>query len=255
MKFILGKKMNMTQLWSDDKVIPCTAVQVGPCFVTQVKDDKTDSYKAIQVSYGERKAKNISKSVKGHLNKAISRDNVAFLREFRVDDTNNVELGKFIDASSFTVGDIVDVVGTSKGKGFQGVVKRHGFSGSKKTHGNKDQLRASGSIGATGPAHVFKGTKMGGRMGGDRVTTKNLEIVDIDLENNILFIKGAIPGSINSLIMVKGNGELILKDLNKEVKEEKVDVKEEAPVEEEKKEEEAPVEEEKKEEEAPVEEK
>ncbi len=243
--------MNMTQIWSDDKVIPCTAVQAGPCFVTQVKDDKSDSYKAIQVSYGERKAKNISKSVKGHLKKAISRDNVAFLREFRVNDVSNIETGKFIDASSFSIGDIVSVVSTSKGKGFQGVVRRHGFSGTKKTHGNKDQLRASGSIGAKGPAHVFKGTKMGGRMGGDRVTVKNLEVVDIDLENNILFIKGAIAGAVNSLVMVKGDGEIILKDLNSEIKEEKVDVVEEVAS----SEEETPTVEEAPVEETPVEEK
>lgn len=218
MKFILGKKIKMTQIWQGDKVVPCTLVQAGPCFITQVKNDKSDSYKAVQISYGERKAKNISKPVKGHLKKALGREDVRYLREFRLkEDNSNIELGKMIDVSTFVSGDIVDVTGTSKGKGFQGVVRRHGFSGSKKTHGNKDQLRASGSVSAKGPAHVFKGTRMGGRMGGDRVTTKNMEVIDIDLENNILYVKGAVPGAVNSLVIIKGEGDLVVKEnVNKE---------------------------------------
>lgn len=229
MKFILGKKMKMTQIWQGDKVIPCTLVQAGPCFVTQIKNDKSDSYKSVQISYGERKSKNISKSVKGHVKKALGREDVRYLREFRLkEDNSNIEIGKMIDVSTFAGGDIVDVTGTSKGKGFQGVVRRHGFSGSKKTHGNKDQLRASGSVGPKGPAHVFKGTKMGGRMGGDRITTKNMEIVDIDLENNVIFVKGAVPGATNSLVIIKGEGELLVKD---SVKTEKVKEKKEELVE------------------------
>lgn len=220
MKFILGKKKNMTQIWKNDIVVACTAVQVGPCFVTQVKNIENDSYLAVQISYGQRKPKNISKPVKGHLKKALNRDDVRYLREFRIKENNsNVELGKMIDSSTFSVGDIVDVSSVSKGKGFQGVVKRHGFSGSKKTHGNKDQLRASGSIGAKGPAHVFKGMRMGGRMGGDKVTIKNLEVVDIDLENNILYIKGAVPGAVNALVMISGQGDLIVKDGKKNIEE------------------------------------
>ena len=223
MKFILGKKVKMTQIWQGDKIVPCTIVQAGPCFVTQVKNDKSDSYKAVQISYGERKAKNISKSVKGHLKKSLGKDNVQYLREFRLkEDNTNLEVGKMIDSSTFAGGDVVDVVATSKGKGFQGVVRRHGFSGSKKTHGNKDQLRASGSVGPKGPAHVFKGTRMGGRMGGDRVTVKNMEIAQVDLENNLLFIKGAIPGTVNSLVMVKGEGELVVKNATTENKKENV---------------------------------
>lgn len=211
--------MNMTQVWSGDNVVSCTLVQAGPCLVTQIKDDKSDSYKAVQISYGYKKPKNLSKSVKGHLKKAINREDARYLREFRLKEDNpNLELGKVIDVSTFAKGDIIDVVSTSKGKGFQGVVRRHGFSGTKKTHGNKDQLRASGSVGAKGPAHVFKGTRMGGRMGGDRVTTKNLEIVDVDIENNILFIKGAVPGATNGLVMIKGQGELIVKDLKENIK-------------------------------------
>jgi len=150
-----------------------------------------------------------------------------FLNQLEGIESLNPEIksGDIVDVSTFSKGDIVDVVGTSKGKGFQGVVKRHGFSGQKKTHGNKDQLRASGSVGAIGPARVFKGKRMGGRMGGDRVTIKNLEIVDIDLENNFLFIKGAVPGCSNSLLMIKGLGDLLTKkeDIKAEEKvEEKV---------------------------------
>lgn len=214
--------MQMTQIWQGDKVVPCTLVQAGPCFVTQIKNEEKDSYKAVQISYGQRKAKNISKPVKGHLKKALGRDDVRYLKEFRLkNDNSNLEIGKMIDASTFSSGDVVDVIATSKGKGFQGVVRRHGFSGSKKTHGNKDQLRASGSVGPKGPAHVFKGTRMGGRMGGDRVTIKNMEVVDVDQEKNILFIKGAIPGAVNSLVMVKGEGELVIKDSNPNSLEEK----------------------------------
>jgi len=222
MKFILGKKINMTQLWDNDKVVSVTRVQAGPCIITQVKDENTDNYKAIQLAYGERKPKNISKPVRGHLKKAgIEKENSRYLREFRVSEIKpEMKTGGIVDVSIFSKGDIVDVVGTSKGKGFQGVVKRHGFSGSKKTHGNKDQLRASGSIGALGPAHVFKGTRMGGRMGGDCITMKNLEIVDVDLENNILFIKGAVPGCESGLLMIKGKGELIIKDENQKKVEE-----------------------------------
>lgn len=226
MKFILGKKINMTQLWDNDKVVAVTRVQAGPCVITQVKDDSTDNYRAIQLAYGERKPKNISKPVRGHLKKAgIEKENARHLREFRVSEIKpEMKTGGVIDVSIFSKGDIVDVTGTSKGKGFQGVVRRHGFSGSKKTHGNKDQLRASGSIGALGPAHVFKGTRMGGRMGGDRITMKNLEIVDIDLENNILSIKGAIPGCESGFLMIKGDGDLVIKDKNEKAVEEVAEV-------------------------------
>lgn len=221
MKFILGKKVNMTQLWDNDKVVAVTKVQAGPCVITQVKDDSTDNYKAIQLAYGERKPKNISKPVRGHLKKAgIEKENSRHLREFRITEIKpEMKNGGVIDVSTFSKGDIIDVTGISKGKGFQGVVRRHGFSGSKKTHGNKDQLRASGSIGALGPAHVFKGTRMGGRMGGDRVTTKNLEVVEVDVENNVLFIKGAVPGCESGLLIIKGKGDLIIKDKNEKIEE------------------------------------
>lgn len=216
MKFILGKKLNMTQVWEGDKCISVTKVLAGPCVISQVKDIDSDNYKALQLAFGNRKLKNITKPLRFHLKKAgISAENARCVREFRVDEiTPEMKVGSIIDISTFAKGDIVDVIGVSKGKGFQGVVKRHGFAGSKKTHGNKDQLRASGSIGALGPAQVFKGTKMGGRMGGDRVTVKNLEIISIDEENNILYIKGAIPGGRNGLLMIRGAGDLLIKEAN-----------------------------------------
>jgi large subunit ribosomal protein L3 len=207
MKYILGKKMEMTQVWHGDQAISVTKVQAGPCVVVCSKNIKNDSYEAVQLGFGERKEKNIKKPQKGHL-KGLG--NIRFLREFRV-AAGDLKRGDKIDVSTFTVGDEIDVIATSKGKGFQGGVKRHGFSGSKKTHGNKDQLRMPGSVGATGPAHIFKGTRMAGRMGGDRVTIKNSEIVEIDLENNILMIKGGIPGAKNGLVIIQGEGELIFK--------------------------------------------
>jgi len=205
MKFIIGKKIEMTQVWqSDDKVTAVTKIQAGPCKVVQLKNNEKDGYEAVQIGYGERKEKNIKKPQKNHT-KGLG--NIRYLREFRT-STENLKRGDIIDVSSFEVGDVVNATGTSKGRGFQGVVKRHGFKGTKASHGNKDQLRMPGSIGATGPAHVFKGTRMGGRMGGDRVTLTNLEVVEIDKENNIISIKGAIPGARNGLVLIKGKGEL-----------------------------------------------
>jgi large subunit ribosomal protein L3 len=206
MKFIIGKKIEMTQVWTNDKVAAVTKVSVGPCVVTQVKNNGSDGYNAVQLGFGEKKEKNINKPQKGHL-KNLS--NFRYLREFRVEDTD-LKRGDEIDLASFVNGDKVVVSSISKGKGFQGVVKRHGFKGTKKTHGNKDQLRMPGSIGATGPAHVFKGTRMGGRMGGDQVTIKNQELVEVDKENNIILIKGSIPGARNSLVLISGEGDLKL---------------------------------------------
>ncbi len=225
MKFILGKKIEMTQIWKDEEVIAVTKVQAGPCFVTQVKNEEKDGYKAVQVGFDKKKEKNIKKPQIGHLKK--SKSGLRYLKEFRFknEDLPQLELGDVIKVDTFAEGDKVKVSGVSKGRGFQGVVKRHGFHGSRKTHGNKDQLRMPGSIGATGPAHVFKGTRMGGRMGGDKITIANLELVKIDLENNILYIKGAVPGARNSLLMIYGDGEVKVskpeKDLKQEVKEEK----------------------------------
>lgn len=206
MKFIAGKKMSMTQIWSGDMVIPVTPVLAGPCVITQVKNKAKDGYEALQLAFGERKEKNINKPQLGHFKKTGVKP--AHVREFRLDKAADFKIGDVVSVEAFVVGDKVAATGTSKGRGFQGVVKRHHFHGFRKTHGNKDQERMPGSIGAKGPAHVFKGTRMGGRMGGDRVTTTNLEIVAIDAEKNILFVKGAVPGAINGLITIKGDGEL-----------------------------------------------
>lgn len=219
MKFIIGKKIEMTQVWQGDKVVAVTRVQAGPCVVTQVKNIENDGYKAVQLGFGKRKEKNIAKPQKGHM-KGLG----AFMsmKEFRT-EAGETKVGDVINVDTFAVGDGIQVIGVSKGKGFQGVVKRHGFKGSKKTHGNKDQLRMPGSAGATGPAHVFKGMRMGGRMGGDQVTVKNLEIVAVDTENNILSIKGAVPGARNGLVLISGEGELKISQANTETKEEKIE--------------------------------
>ena len=198
MKFILGKKIEMTQVFRDDgTVVPVTLIQAGPCVVTQIRTDKKDGYNAVQIGYGLKRS--LNKPLSGHLKDL---DNFRYMREFRVAESEH-KRGDKIDVSIFESGDKVDVTGVSKGQGFQGVVKRHGFAGSPASHGHKDQLRMPGSIGATGPAHVFKGTKMAGQMGNTQVTVKNLEIEKIDPKNNVLAIKGAIPGARNSLVMIK----------------------------------------------------
>ena len=205
MKFIIGKKIDMTQVWQNDQVIAVTRVQAGPCTIVQLKNKDNDGYEAVQLSYGEQKEKKIKKPQLGHLKKANVK--AKYLREFR-NTINSLNVGDKIDVSTFVIGDKIKVKATSKGKGFQGVVRRHGFSGQKKTHGHKDQLRMPGSIGATGPQHVFKGLRMAGRMGGGQVTTQNLEVIDIDKDKNILLIKGAISGARNGLVLIIGNGEL-----------------------------------------------
>jgi large subunit ribosomal protein L3 len=228
MKFISGKKLSMTQIWSGDAVMAVTPVLAGPCTITQVKSKAKDGYEALQLAFGERKEKNINKPQLGHFKKAGVKP--AHVREFRMDNAADFKIGDVVSADAFAVGDRIDVIGTSKGKGFQGVVKRHHFAGFRKTHGNKDQERMGGSVGAKGPAHVFKGTRMGGRMGGDRVTTTNLEVAAIDEEKNIIFVKGAVPGAINGFVMIKGDGELKVntkKAINAAPAEE---IKEEAPV-------------------------
>ncbi len=203
----------MTQLWKGDDMVAVTKIQAGPCVVTQVKDGDKDGYMAVQLGYGEKKEKNIAKPQKGHLAKLKTKNskfktNLRYLREFRIKEDIKLDMGDVIDVSTFEEGDKVKVTGTSKGKGFQGVVKRHGFHGQDASHGNKDQLRMPGSIGATGPARVFKGMRMPGRMGGDKVSVKNLEIVEVDKENNILYVKGAVPGARNGLVLISGDGEL-----------------------------------------------
>jgi len=220
MKFIIGKKKMMTQIWQEDRVFAVTPVVVGPCQIAQIKNQAKDGYEAVQVAYGTRKPKNIKKPQIGHLKTLDIKP--AHLREFRTKEAANYQVGDIISVETFSPGDKINVIGVSKGKGFQGVVKRHGFHGFRKTHGNKDQERMPGSIGAKGPAHVFKGTRMAGRMGGDRVTVSNLEVMDIDVANDLIFIKGAIPGAINGLILISGEGELKV-NLKKTIAPEKVE--------------------------------
>ena len=194
----------MTQLWQKDKLVAVTKVLATPCTVVQVKQADKDGYEAVQLGCGQRKAKNIKKAQKGHF-KGL--DDFAYLKEFRA-EAGGLKRGDKLDVSSFVVGDSIQVAGVSKGKGFQGVVRRHGFSGSKKTHGNKDQLRMPGSVGATGPAHVFKGTRMGGRMGNDNTVVKNLEVAMVAPDEHVIYIKGAVPGAREGYVLVSGPGEM-----------------------------------------------
>lgn len=217
MKFILGKKLGMTQVFREDgTVVPVTRVQAGPCVVTQVKTTAKDGVHAVQIGFGEQKQYRLNRAQQGHLKDLMT---VRYMRDFRTSEEANVSRGDTFGVSSFAQGDKVQVVGTSKGKGFQGVVKRHGFHGSPASHGHKDQLRMPGSIGATDPARVFKGTRMAGHMGDDRVTVKNLEVIEIHPETNELFIKGAVPGARGGLLLISSQeGDIVVE--KEEVKEE-----------------------------------
>src|SRR6056297_720217 len=208
MKFILGKKVGMTQIWQGEEVVPVTKIQAGPCLVTQIKTQDKDGYDAVQLGFGQKKDKNIKKPQKGHLNKFSVKPR--YLREFRISEQEaaGLETGAKIEAGTFEAGDKVDVAGVSKGRGFQGVVKRYRFAGAIRTHGTKDQERMPGSAGAMGVGRIFPGQRMPGRMGGDRVTVKNLEIVEVDAENNILLVKGSVAGPNQGLVFLKGEGEL-----------------------------------------------
>ncbi|MBA3530594.1 MAG: 50S ribosomal protein L3 [Ardenticatenales bacterium] len=203
MKGILGKKVGMTQIYGQNgEIIPVTVIEAGPCFITQIKTKERDGYDAIQVGFEEVKPKRLTKPELGHLQKADA-PNLRHLREFALDEGETFELGQRLDASVFEVGDTVDVVGTSKGKGFAGAIKRHHFQRQRKTHGQSDRERAPGSLGAgTTPGRTFKGKRMAGRMGGERVTVQNLKIVLVDRERNMLAIKGAVPGAKDGLVMI-----------------------------------------------------
>lgn len=196
MKFILGRKREMSQVYRPDgTVVPVTLIEAGPCVITQVKTADTDGYTAVQVGFAPQKK--LAKPQAQHLKDL---EMFGVLREFRLEKPETYTRGDVVKAETFSVGDKVMVVGVSKGRGFQGVVKRHGFHGQKASHGHKDQLRASGSIGAGGVQHVFKGTRMAGRMGDERVTVKNLEIMKVD--EGLLAVKGAVPGARNSIVEI-----------------------------------------------------
>ncbi len=197
---ILGKKLGMTQVFKEDGTFePVTAIEAGPCAVVQVKDDAGEGYKAVQLGFGE--AKRLKSPQKGHLKElGIFR----YLRELRIEDVEGISVGDKVDVSVFKEGDIVDITGISKSKGFAGVVKRHGFAGGPKTHGQSDRHRHPGSIGASSsPGRVLKGTRMAGRMGGDRVTVQGLKVYKTDIGRNLLLVKGAVPGNKNGLLIIR----------------------------------------------------
>ncbi len=201
---ILGKKIGMTRLFNDKReAVSCTIIQAGPCFVTQVKRVDTDGYDAYQVGIGERDEKKITKPLRGHYKKAGVTPGYK-LAEFNFSELDReLELGSPVTVDLFTEGEKVNVLGVSKGKGFAGVVKRYNFGGGSRTHGQSDRLRAPGSVGGSSdPSRVFKGTRMGGRMGSDNVTVQNLEIVKIMPESNLIVIKGAVPGPRNSYVKI-----------------------------------------------------
>jgi len=200
---LIGKKIGMTSVYgADGKNIPCTVLEAGPCVVTQVKKVDTDGYEAVQLSYGDKREKNTPKALQGHFKKANTTPKRKVV-EFQFDEEKN--LGDIITADLFEEGEYVDVVGTSKGKGFQGVVKRHGFAGvGDATHGQHNRLRAPGSLGAgSTPSKVMKGMKMAGRMGGDRVTQQNLQVVKVYSDKNLIVVKGSIPGAKGSFVLIQ----------------------------------------------------
>lgn len=191
----------MTQIFDEaGRVFPATVVSAGPVTVTQIKNSDVDGYESVQVGFTEQKEKNVKKAQKGHFGDLGS---FAIAREFRVANVE-VEKGAIIDVTNFEIGDKVTVSAISKGKGNQGVVKRHNFAGGRRTHGNKHSERRPGSIGSTGPQRVLKGLRMAGRMGGDRITVKNLKVLQIDKDTNTMVISGAIPGRPGTLIEIRG---------------------------------------------------
>lgn len=209
MSGIIGKKIGMTSVYgADGRNVPCTLIEAGPCVVTQVKDDETDGYTAVQLGYGERKEKNTPKPLKGHFEKANTTPKkvVAEFRNFRMEFEGGIQLGQEIKVEEvFSEGDFVDAIGESKGKGFQGVVKRHGFGGvGQQTHGQHNRGRAPGSIGgASYPARVFKGMRMAGRTGGDRVKVTNLQVMKVIADKNLILVSGSVPGAKNSTVILE----------------------------------------------------
>ncbi|HEY4687548.1 MAG TPA: 50S ribosomal protein L3 [Candidatus Subteraquimicrobiales bacterium] len=205
MKGLLGKKIGMTQIFLDDgKMVPVTVIEAGPCVVTQVKEREKDGYEAVQIGYQEVKKENVNKPIEGHFKKAKVAPQ-KYLAELLLANGENYELGQVLTVESFTVGERADVTGVSKGKGFQGVVKRWGFKGGPKSHGSHFQ-RAPGSVGASAtPSRVVKGKKLPGQMGNARVSVQNLEVVQVDSDKNLLFLKGAVPGSKGGLLMIKSS--------------------------------------------------
>jgi large subunit ribosomal protein L3 len=205
-KGILGTKLGMTQIFTDDsRAVPVTVIQAGPCVVTQVKTTESDGYEAVQLAYAEARRGKATKPMEGHF-KAAGAKPARHLVEFRTDGASSFSLGQTITVDIFQPGEHADVVGVSKGKGFAGTMKRHGFAGLSASHGTERKHRSPGSVGACAtPSRVFKGTRMSGQMGNERVTVLNLEVVESDAERNVLLLRGAVPGPNGGLVMVRSS--------------------------------------------------
>lgn len=201
---ILGRKVGMTQVFDENgKAVPVTVIEAGPCPIVEIRTPEKNSYSAVQLGFGKIKPVNVKKPAKGYFAKQ-NVDPKRWLREFRVDDTSDYQVGQEITVSLFQNGEVVDVVGVSKGKGTAGVMKRHGFGGGPASHGASVSHRHPGSIGNSSfPGHVLKGRKMAGHMGSERVTTKNLTVFAVDEENNLILIKGSVPGARDGLVMIR----------------------------------------------------
>jgi len=202
---LLGRKLGMTSIFDESgQVIPCTVIEAGPCYVTQVKTKERDGYDAVQIGFREKRERLVSKPLQGHFARAKVRA-MRILREFRGDGSGELQPGQEIKVDAvFAKGDVVHVIGTSKGRGFQGVVKRHHFGGGSRTHGQSDRERAPGSIGSSSsPSRVFKGMRMAGRMGGEQITVRNLKVVGVIADSNILLLKGSVPGAINTTLEIR----------------------------------------------------
>jgi len=205
---IIGRKKDMAQLFDEHRnVVQITAIEAGPCFVTQLKRAEKEGYNAVQLGFGDTKS--LTQPEKGHLKKT---GNLKYLREFRLNDVSNIELGQKVDVSIFKPNDIVDVIGISKGRGFAGTVKRHHFGGGPITHGQSDRQRAPGAIGSTTfPGRVWKGLRMAGHMGNERVTVRGLEVIEASAEKNLLLVRGAVPGAKGGILLIKKSAKEIKK--------------------------------------------
>ncbi|WP_350343809.1 50S ribosomal protein L3 [Proteinivorax tanatarense] len=201
-KAIIGKKLGMSQIFAENgEVVPVTVIEAGPCKVVQKRTEETDGYSAVQLGYGEVKEVRANKPMKGHFDKAGVKP-MRHLVEFKLENSESLEVGQEVKVDSFEEGEAVDVTGTSKGKGFAGSIKRHNYSRGPMTHGSHYH-RGPGSLGAVDPARVFKGTKLPGRMGGETVTVRNLDVVKVDADRNLLLVKGAVPGKNGSVVFLR----------------------------------------------------
>ena len=202
-KGLIGKKIGMTQIFDEKgNMIPVTVIEAGPCAVVQKKTTENDGYEAVQIGYGDKKVSRVNKPMAGHFNKAgVAPKRV--LKEFRLADTSSVNVGDIIKADIFAAGEYVDVVGKSKGKGTAGVIKSWNFARLRESHGTGPVARHGGSLGVIDPARIFKGKKMAGHLGSERVTVQNLSVVKVDVENNLLLVKGAVPGSKKAMLVLK----------------------------------------------------